>query len=250
MKETLNTDFIENKQEIIISSKKSKICKLTVLILSLLAIITTAVLLVAHFKYGLFESEIYQVAEIKREPNSIEFFSETKKLKTKMTYANAESFDIEQEYITDFIVMLNDKKQNLNVHYGYLVILNSKVKAKDEQADLDSFNIFDEEIIKQFEENPDDSQFPIAEFSFYEDGTLNNVNLPKGSVSYNAEKLLDLIKGVIPKLTRNKTEDENNGIKIETRTNKKKKLSLNMNLPKNTRINSLRQISREVKLQN
>ena len=230
MQETLDKDISNNNQEIIMASKKAKICRLIVFISLLIVIITAVVLLVCHFKYGLFDSEIYQVAEIKREENSIEYFTETKTIKSKMTYANAESFDIEQEINTDFIIVLKDKKEIQNdssekiyINYGYLIILDAKEKALGEVADLDSFNIFDKEIVKQFEDNPDEPKYPIAQFAFYENGTLININLPNGTVTYNAEKMLDLIKDVIPKLTRNKTEDENNGIEIKTRDSNKKK---------------------------
>ena len=57
-KQTFNVDFGENHDEITLSSKKSKICKIAALIIAGIAIITTTVLLVAHFKYGLFGSKI------------------------------------------------------------------------------------------------------------------------------------------------------------------------------------------------
>jgi len=226
-KQTFNVNPGENNQEIRLSSKKSKICKIIVLIVSLVVIITTVSLLVAHFKYGLFssKSETYQVADIKREENSMEYFSETRKLKTKLTFATGEAADIEQEIDTDFVVMLKEKKENINS--GYLVILDSKAKSKGEEAQLDSFNFLDEKIVENFESNLEASKVPIAEFSFDKNGTLIKINLPKNIDLYNAEKIIDLIKDVIPKLTRNKTEDEGNGIEIRTRSknNKKKTFS-------------------------
>ena len=229
-KQTFNTDFGENKQEIILSSKKSKICKITALILTLIAIIATVTLLVAHFKYGLFDSEIYQVADIKREVYSMEYFSETKNLKTKTTFASGEEANSEQVIDTNFVVLLKDKKEikdkiskTVYINNGYLVILDSKAKANGEEAELDSLNIFDEKIVKEFESNPKGLKYPFAEFAFYEDGTILNIKLPKDIDLYNAEKLLDLIKGVIPKLSRNKTEDEENGIQIKTKNRNGKK---------------------------
>ena len=118
-------------------------------------------LLVAHFRYGLFDSEIYQVADIKREVYSMEYFSETKNLKTKTTFASGEEANSEQVIDTNFVVLLKDKKEikdklskTIYINNGYLIILDSKVKANGEEAELDSLNIFDEKIIKEFESNP------------------------------------------------------------------------------------------------
>ena len=223
-KQTFNVDFGENHEEITLSSKKSKICKIAALIIAGIAIITTTVLLVAHFKYGIFGSKISEAIEINREVNSLEFFSETRNLKTKMTYASGQTASTEQEIDTDFVVLLKEKKEikekSTFYNTGYIVVLGSKAKSNGEEAQLDSFNIFDEKIIKEFESNPNGSKYPIAQFSFYEDGTLIKIDLPKDIDSYNAEKLISLIKDVIPKLSINK-EDEENGIEIKTKTKNK-----------------------------
>ena len=225
-KQTFNIDFGDNHQEIQLSSKKSKICKIAVLTVSLVAIITTVTLLVAHFKYGLFsDSETYQVADIKREGNSMEYFSENRKLQTKLTYATGEIAETEQEVDTDFVVMLKEKKGNTIT--GYLAILDSKAKTKEEEAQLETFDIFDAKTLKEIEANPEGIKIPIAEFTFDENGTLLKINLPKTIDLYTAEKIIELIKDVIPKLSRNKKEDADNGIEIKTRSkgNKKKTFS-------------------------
>ena len=179
----------------------------------------------------------------------MEYFSETRKLKTKLTFATGETADIEEEIDTDFVVMLKQKKENINS--GYLVILDSKAKSKGEEAQLDSFNIFNEKIVEDFKSNLQASKIPIAEFSFDENGTLIKINLPKNIDLYNAEKIIDLIRNVIPKLTRNKTEDEDNGIEIRTKSkNNKKKLFQNMKLQKNTLIDIQNPHLKEAKFQN
>ena len=145
-------------------------------------------------------------------------------IKTKMTYASGQTASTEQEIDTDFVVLLKEKKEikekSTFYNTGYIVVLGSKAKSNGEEAQLDSFNIFDEKIIKEFESNPNGSKYPIAQFSFYEDGTLIKIDLPKDIDSYNAEKLISLIKDVIPKLSINK-EDEENGIEIKTKTKNK-----------------------------
>lgn len=64
----------------------------------------------------------------------------------------------------------------------------------------------------------------MAIFSFYENGTLEDIYLPNNTDSYNAISIIELIEILIPKLSRNRTEDINNGIKINAVKNKTKKI--------------------------
>ena len=80
------------------------------LTIGIVVIITAVILLVAHYKYGLFGPEIYKVADIKRDTNSVEYFTETKNIKTKLGYTSGESEEIENKIETNFVVMITDKK--------------------------------------------------------------------------------------------------------------------------------------------
>ena len=75
---------------------------------------------------------------------------------------------------------------------------------KDEEYELPSFNISDESKVKEFKANPDGSKFPIADFSFYENGTISDVIFPELTDEYNSQTLNDLIEKVIPKISRNR----------------------------------------------
>ena len=218
-------DSIEPKDEnpVIIKSKKKKYLIIAGIILGILIILTTIFLLVAHYEFGLFGSEIYKVAEVKRELDSVEYFTETKTIKTKLAYTSGELEELENKVQTDFAVMLTNKNDSLNT--ANIVLLKSKTRIKDKEASLNSFDIFDENVVKEFEENPDGSKYPIAEFHFFDNGTIYDINLPEEMTKEEAQNMVDLINNVIPKLTRNKTEDENNGIKIR-KTKSRKKQSL------------------------
>ena len=218
-------DSIEPKDEnpVIIKSKKKKYLIIAGIILGILIILTTIFLLVAHYEFGLFGSEIYKVAEVKRELDSVEYFTETKTIKTKLAYTSGELEELENKVQTDFAVMLTNKNESLNT--ANIVLLKSKTRMKDKEASLNSFDIFDETVVKEFEENPDGSKYPIAEFHFFDNGTIYDINLPEEMTKEEAQNMVDLINNVIPKLTRNKTEDENNGIKIR-KTKSRKKQSL------------------------
>ena len=103
---------------------------------------------------------------------------------------------------------------------------------KDEEYDLPSFNINDESKVKEFKDNPDGSKFPVADFSFYENGTISDVKFLDSADEYNSQTLNDLIKKLIPKISRNRTEDNNNGLNIKTRTDRKKKTLIEEEKPK------------------
>jgi len=218
-------DSIEPKDEnpVIIKSKKKKYLIIAGIILGILIILTTIFLLVAHYEFGLFGSEIYKVAEVKRELDSVEYFTETKTIKTKLAYTSGELEELENKVQTDFAVMLTNKNDSLNT--ANIVLLKSKTRIKDKEASLNSFDIFNQTVVKEFEENPDGSKYPIAEFHFFDNGTIYDINLPEEMTKEEAQNMVDLINNVIPKLTRNKTEDENNGIKIR-KTKSRKKQSL------------------------
>ena len=207
-------------------SKKSKIIKISALIVAGVAIITTVALLVAHFKFGLFDKEVYDLASVKREVYSADFFTEEKTIKTRMGYVNGENFEKEQLINTNFLVLLTDKKEEkigTFINTAFLVVHDSKTKVDGVETELGSLNIFDEKSVKDFESNPDGFKHPFAYFKFYENGTLIDINLPKQTDPLNARNIIDLINNVIPKLSRNKTEDDKDGLEIKTRTNRKKK---------------------------
>ena len=130
-----------------------------------------------------------------------------------MAYTSGELEEIDTLVETDFAVMLTSKEESLNT--ANLVILKSKTKIKDEEASLNSFDIFDEKVVKEFEENPNGTKYPMSEFHFFENGTIYDIYLPEEMNKEEAQNIVDLINNVIPKLTRNKTEDEKKGILIK-----------------------------------
>ena len=122
--------------------------------------------------------------------------------------------------------MITDKEELPNkvvLNTATLVILNSNVELEGQQSPLNGFNIFDEKVVEEFKKNPIGEKYPMAIFHFYENGTIKDVNFPKEMDKENIEDMYELIDNVMPKLVRNKTEDEENGIEIKTRTDKKKK---------------------------
>ena len=224
-KQTFNVDFpeIQLPQQ---RSRKTKYIKLGIILTTIAVIITTVVLLVGHYKYGLFQSEIYQVTNIKRELYSEEYYTETKTIKSKLSYTSGELDEIVQKIEKNFVVMITDKEELPNkviLNTATLVVLNSNIELEGQQSPLNSFNIFDEKVVEEFKKNPTGEKYPMAVFHFYENGTIKDINFPKEMDKDNIESIYELINNVMPKLVRNKTEDEENGIEIKTRTDKKKK---------------------------
>ena len=52
----------------------------------------------------------------------------------------------------------------------------------------------------------------MAEFHFYDNGTIENIYLPEEMSKDEAQNMVDFINNVIPKLSRNKTDDNKKGI--------------------------------------
>lgn len=203
--------------------KKKKIIYIITITFALFLIITI-ILLVGYFKYNWFkkddkevDNEIYNLdVKIKSSVNQVDYFTETKKIKSTVVYTSGESDEQEQIVDTNFVVFITDKTINdnhtnnitSNMNNGTLVILESKVKYGENETNLSSFDIFDEKQIKDFESNPNGSIYPMAKFSYFENGTIFDINLPEDMDQYNAQAMIDLINNVVPKLSRNKTEDK------------------------------------------
>ena len=208
--------------------KKKKIICIIAITFTALVILTT-IILIGHFKFNWFkkaddeaDKDTYNLdVKIKRSANQVDYFTETKTIKSKVVYTSGESDEQEQIVDTNFAVFLTDKivNDNLtnltsNINNGTLVILDSKVKFGDEETKLNSFDIFDEKQIKEFESNPNGTIVPLAKFSYFENGTIIDINLPENMDQYNTQAMIELINNVVPKLSRNKKEDKRKGLTV------------------------------------
>ena len=158
--------------------------------------------------------------------NQANFFSETKTIKTRIALEEGAYEEQNYEVNTDFMVYLKDRtqlKDNDYLNKAYLVILNSTMTSNEGEQELPSFDIYDKKKVGEFESFPDGSKFPISSFSFYENGTIVDIKFPEFTDEYNGQILKELVEKVIPKLSRNRTEDNANGLNIKTRTDRKKK---------------------------
>ena len=92
--------------------------------------------------------------------------------------------------------------------------------------------MFDDEQRKDLESNPDGAKYPMAVFKFTDDGDIQEIDLPDNMDKYNAESFLEVIKKIIPKLTRNKKEDMSNGLEITTKKVNNKRIIVQNESPK------------------
>lgn len=223
--EVLNNDYVENE---VIQPKNTKKIKIAITLVASLTIIASVILLVGYFKFNWFKSEIYNIdAKISRNAYQANYFSETKTINTRIGFTSGITQDNEQKIYTNFMVMQKDRKELKNndfLNTATLVILDTKLENKNELREINSFNIYNEENIKEFESNPDGAKYPMAVFSFYENGTIADILLPNNMDNYNAQTIIELIESVVPKLTRNRTEDISNGLEINTLKRNKKKV--------------------------
>ena len=86
--------------------------------------------------------------------------------------------------------------------------MDSSGKIGENSTKLNSFNIFDELIVNEFELNPNGSQYPMGKFSFFKNGTISEIELPNDMDKYNAQVIIELINNVVVKIIRNKKEEE------------------------------------------
>ena len=223
--EVLNNDYVENE---VIQPKNTKKIKIAIALVASLTIIASVTLLVGYFKFNWFKSEIYNIdAKISRNAYQANYFSETKTINTRIGFTSGITQDNEQKIYTNFMVMQKDRKELKNndfLNTATLVILDTKLENKNELKEINSFNIYNEENIKEFESNPDGAKYPMAVFSFYENGTIADILLPNNMDNYNAQTIIELIESVVPKLARNRTEDISNGLEINTLKRNKKKV--------------------------
>ena len=228
IKETFNVSLKETE---ILPQKKSHKLAIALSIITAIALIAASVLLVGYFKFNWFKNEMYKIdANISRNVYQVNYFSETKTAKTKYSFTSGETEEKENVINTNFIVLLHEKTPTENgfIVTASLVILDARLDGEE----LTSFDIFNEAKIKEFEKNPDGTKYPMAKFTFYEDGKIIDIKVPNTMDRYNAESVEALIESIIPKLTRNRTEDEDNGLDIQTRTEKKKKTYTEETKPK------------------
>jgi len=147
-----------------------------------------------------------------------------------VVYSSGEVDEKEQLVDTNFIVILTDRNKLNSTHRrrradfinnATLVILDSKVKIENEETELNSFNIFDSHKVSEFESNPNGTKYPMAKFSYFENGTLIETVLPDDMDKYNAQVMLELIDNVIPKLSRSRKHDKKHGLSVRTNRTKK-----------------------------
>jgi len=213
--EILNENIIEKE---VIHPKAHKKIKIFLAITGSILVIAITVLLIGYFHLNWFKSEIYNLdIKISRNTYEVNYFTETKILETRLGLTSGESNNKEITVKNNFLVVQTDREKLENndfLNTVSLIILDVKVKMDNEEKQGISFDIFKEEIVEEFKSNPEGSKYPMAIFSFYENGTIAEINLPNNMNQSIAKSMIDLIEKIIPKISRNRTEDNNNGLKI------------------------------------
>jgi hypothetical protein len=111
--------------------------------------------------------------------------------------------------------MINSKKKlNYfgeidNLYKASLVILKTGL---DEEAD--GLNLLDEKELENIVNNPDQFEYPIAKFSFYENGTLNDIYIAKNTNHFYASSMVDIIEEITPRISKKLYNKEQNGVEF------------------------------------
>ena len=221
-------DIKKDKEDV---QSKRPIRLIILMVVSILIIATVITLLVGHFKYNWFKKitkeaeQAHDIAlKLSRNVYQANYFTETKTINTRVGFTEGSPQYTEQEINTNFLIMQTERKELGNndfLNTATLVILEANATIRNQTRKVTSFNIFNESTIEELKSNPNGAKYPMSLFSFYENGTLADILLPNDIDNYNANLIIELIEDVIPKLSRNKTEDANNGIKFESKPNGK-----------------------------
>ena len=226
-----------NKEEIllnepeIVETKSNKV-KITLSILaSTIFISAITILLVGHLKFDWFKSDEYKIdARINRSIYQANYFSEKKTINAILNYEDGHNENKKLIVDNNFALYFMDKKDNMNT--GALVLLSAIAHAEDKTQEINHLDLSNEEQRKELEANPDGTKYPMAVFKFTDDGDIKEINLPSNMDEYNAQSLIEVIKKVIPKLTRNKKEDISNGLEITTKEVNNKRTIVQSEAPK------------------
>ena len=224
-------EILLNEPEVVETKPSKKIKYAIGIIASTLVLATVATLLIGHFKFDWFKNDNYKIdANIKRSVYQADYFSEKKTTTTE--YIMDDGKTEKREYIidTNFVVFLTEKKDKMNK--AALVLLSGVATYEGENHELPHLNMFDEKEIKELETNPDGSKYPIAIFTFDDDGKIEGIKVPSTMDGYHAEVIVDLIEKIIPRLSRNKKEDMSNGLEIITKKLDKKNIIVQNEAPK------------------
>ena len=223
-------EILLNEPEIV-ETKPNKVKIALSILASTLVVATITTLLVGHFKFDWFKSDEYKIdARINRSIYQANYFSEKKTITTKFNFEDGHAE--EKEYIVDnnFVAFITDKSDNINT--ATLVLLSATATVDDQIKELAHLDMFDDEQRKDLESNPDGAKYPMAVFKFTDDGDIQEIDLPDNMDKYNAESFLEVIKKIIPKLTRNKKEDMSNGLEITTKKVNNKRIIVQNEAPK------------------
>ena len=217
-----NEETLINEPEII-KSKISKRKKLAIAIAAItLVLVVSITLFVGHLKYDMFNNGDYKIdANINRNIYQANYFSDKKTITAQFTLpdgvAQKKVFIVD----TNFAVFITDKEKNKNT--ASLVILNAQATEDGKIKDLPHINMFDENEVKELYANPDGAKYPMAVFTFDDEGKILEIKLPNNLDEYHAETIVELIEKVIPKLSGNKNEDMSKGLEVKaTKSNNKR----------------------------
>ena len=228
--------LINENEEIIDTKPNNKVKYAVAIVATTLVLASVMTLLIGHFKFNWFKGEIYKLdASISRKAFQANYFSEKKTVTTKFSFANG--INQEKQYFLDsnFVVFLIDQEQLENKEFlntAALILLDSKMTHEYGEKELPHLDIFNQAQLKELEANPNGAKYPMALFKFYESGKIEEIKLPNNMDEYNAETIIELIEKVIPKLSRNRTEDMSNGLNINTIKRKNKKIIIQREPPK------------------
>ena len=190
-----------------------------------------ATLLVGYLKFDWFNNGNYKIdANINRNIYQANYFSDKKTINAQFTLPDGVNQKKTIIVDTNFVVFVTDKQENKNT--AILVILNAQTSEDGKIKDLPHINIFDENEVKELLANPDGAKYPMAVFTFDDEGKIGEIKLPNNMDEYHTETIAEFIQKIIPKLSRNKNEDMSKGLEVKTTKTKNKRTIVQTQAPR------------------
>ena len=211
--DSINENIIEEQ----LIQRRTKINKKLIvgLVAAGLITITLATFLVGYFAFGWFQKPQENVIQNTYHKDQVMLFKEVKTLRQEAKTPDQKE-SVDQTITTDFLVMVNSKKK-LNyfgeidhLYKATIVLLNMQTT----EGTIGGLNLLDKEAAEKFLKNPEQFDQPIAKFTFYENGTLVDIQIAKNTNQFSASSMVDLIEEIVPRISTKLYGKEENGVEF------------------------------------
>ena len=226
MKKRLNDEAIIDNEKFIqlyekINPEKKKIYQIFWVIFLLLIFLIITIILIGYLKFHWFQYKQDNITQNFYHQNQIILYKEIKNVYIDIETEN--NTNKENKFLFhQFLLAINSKKR-LNYLGEIDYLYNATIIIL--QSQMDDINVFGsnysmDELTEKDLLNPEKTIF--SKFSFYENGTLENIYLPKNITKFYGALIIDLIEQIIPRISKKLYMNKINNIEFLYESEKNK----------------------------